>query len=139
MSNALIYTLPQYFVFAALFVAVYGWVENKKAFRLIGIGIFILLGLYALYILLGDHLKPGSFLTPEEIASEELDDEIINEVPMEKRLFPAYICFLVSSVLALPCFFFEWKNKKAARILLVLTALIALAGFFITVAAVQSN
>ena len=138
MNNVFLYTFPQYFVFAALFVSIYGWVENKKSFRMIGISLFILLGLYALGVLMENHLDPGSFLTPEEIASEELDDEIINEIPMEKKLFPAYLSFILASLFALPCLIFEWKNKKGAKILLVFTALIALAGFFTIVGAVRS-
>ena len=138
MTDAFFYTFPQWFVFAALFMVVYGWIENKKTFRLIGISIFILLGVFSLLVVLGDYFAAGNYLTPEEIASEELDDEIINEIPIQAKLLPGYLCFITASVLAIPSLLLDWTNKKYARTLIVLTALIALAGFFIIVGTVRS-
>ncbi len=138
MNNTFLYTLPQWFIFAAIFVAVYGWVEDKKAFRLIGAGIFVALGVYSLYILSGDYLAAGSFLTPEEIANEELLDEVLEEIPFEAKLLPAYISFLVSAVIALPAIYFDLRNKKIYRLFIVLAGLVSLFGFFIVVGALKS-
>ena len=138
MTEVFLYTFPQWFVFAALFGIIYGWVENKKVFRLVGLAAFIALGLFSLYVLLGDYLAPGQFLTPEEIMHEELNDEIINEAPIEAQLLPAYLSFIGSSVLALAALVLDWMNKKQYRVITVLAGLVALLGFFIVVGAVRS-
>jgi len=138
MNEVFLYTFPQWIVFAALFVIIYGWVEGKKVFRLTGEGIFIILGIFALVVLLGDYLAAAHYLSPEEVASEELDDIITNEVPLEAMLLPAYWSFLAAGILAVPTIFFEWKDKKIARTLTVITGLLALLGFFIVVGALRS-
>ena len=130
MSQAFLYTFPQWIVFAALFMVVYGWVENKKVFRLIGEVLFILLGIFAAVVIFGDYLAAGNYLTPEEIAAEQINDEILNEVPMEARLLPAYLSFLVAGILAIPTSLLIWKQHKRANWLIVITALVALLGFF---------
>ncbi len=138
MTNAILYTFPQWFVFAAIFVVIYGWIEDKKPFRLIGCFIFILLAAFSIYIIAGDFLEPGKFLTPEEVASEELDDIIMDEVPIEARLLPAYISFIAAGIIAIPSLFLDWKEKKYAKLFLVLTGFVALLGFFIIVGAIKS-
>jgi len=138
MTDSFLYTFPQWFIFAGLFMIIYGWIENKKAFRLIGICIFIVLGIYSLFILLGDYLAIGNYLTPEEVVREEIDDEIINEIPFQAKLIPAYWSFLISSVLAIPTLILDWKDKKYARPLIIATSLVALLGFFIVVGTIRS-
>ena len=138
MNDTLFYTLPQWFIFAAVFVVTYGWVEDKKPFRIIGAVIFVLLGVYSLIILSGDYFAATEFLTPEEIASEELDGEIIDEIPFQAKLFPAYLSFVLASVLALPAIFFEIKSSKKYRWFIVLSALAALFGFFVIIGAVKT-
>ncbi len=138
MNDTLLYTLPQWFIFAAIFVVTYGWVENKKPFRIIGAVIFVLLGVYSLIILSGDYFAATEFLTPEEITSEELDGEIIDELPFHAKLFPAYLSFVLASVLALPAIFFEIKNSNKYRWFIVLSALAALFGFFVIIGAVKT-
>ncbi|WP_167605591.1 hypothetical protein [Maribellus sediminis] len=137
MNQVFLYTFPQWIVFAALFVIVYGWVEQKKVFRLTGEAMFILLGIFALIVLLGDFLAAGNFLTPEEVVAEELNDEILNEVPIEAKLFPAYLGFLIAGIMAIPTFLLEWKNHKRASTLVVITSVVALLGFFIIVGALR--
>ncbi len=138
MSQVFLYTFPQWVVFAGIFMIVYGWVEDKKAFRMIGSAIFVLLGIFAMVVLFGDFLAAGKFLTPEEVVAEEINNEILNEVPMEARLMPAYWSFLLSSVLSIPAFLLDWKEKKYARLFMVLTAITALLGFFIIVGALRA-
>lgn len=137
MSQVFLYTFPQWIVFAALFMIIYGWVEHKKVFRLSGEAIFIMLGIFALVVILGDYLAAGNFLTPEEVAAEELNDEILNEAPIEARLLPAYWGFLAAGILAIPTFLLEWKNHKRTNALVVITALVALLGFFVVVGALR--
>ncbi len=138
MNNTFLYTLPQWFIFAGVSVVVYGWVENKKAFRVIGCSIFVLLGIYALIILLGDSFAAENFLTPDEIANEELAEEVIPEIPFQTQFLPAYISFLFSALLAIPALFFEIRNKRKFRIFIVASILVALFGFFIIVGTIKS-
>lgn len=138
MNDVILYTYPQWFVFAALFMVIYGWVENKKVFRLIGLSLFILLGIFSLVLILGDYLSAGNYLSPEEIAAEELDDEILNEIPLQAKLLPGYWSFIVASVLAIPALILDWTDKKRSRLFIVLTALVALLGFFIIVGTVKT-
>lgn len=132
------YTLPQWFIFAAVFVVVYGWVEGKKAFRLIGTSIFVLLGIYSVIILSGDYFAAAQFLTPEEIAAEELDDEILNEVPFQAKLLPAYWSFVVAALLAVPAFILDLKDKKRFKLFVILASVVSLFGFFIIVGALRA-
>lgn len=137
MNNTLLYTLPQWFVFAALFMIIYGWVEHKKAFRLIGIAVFILLGILSAIVIFGDYLTFVDYLSPAEIAAEEIDGEILNEVPIEAQLLPGYWSFIVASILAIPSLLLDWVNHKRSKLFIVLTALVALAGFFIIVGTIR--
>ena len=137
-QNVLLYTLPQWIIFAAIFVTAYGWIENKKAFRLIGMFIFFVLGIFSLFILTGDYFAASNYLTPDEIIREEIDEEIVNEVPFQAQLFPAYVFFLVSGVVSIPSFLAELKNYKYKNILLIITGLVALLGFFVIVGALKS-
>jgi hypothetical protein len=134
----LFYTLPQWFVFAAIIASVYGWVEHKKIFRLLGPVIFFLLGLFATLTLFGDELSAYEFLTPEEIVREEMEDELNTEVPFQAMLFPAYLFFVLSGLLAIPSFILEWRNLKGKNLLMILTALTGLLGFFMIVGALRS-
>lgn len=138
MNETFLYTLPQWFVFAAIFVAVYGWVEDKKAFRLVGAATLILLSVYAFIILTGDYFAASHYLTPEEIANEEISEEIMDEVPFQARLFPAYLAFAAAGVFAIPALILDIKNNSKYRIFIVLAALVALAGFFGIVSSLKS-
>ena len=130
-QNVLIYTLPQWFVFSAIAVIAYGWVEQKKVFRIIGSLIFVLLGIFAVYSIFVGYFSANEFLTPEEILHEELDNEVIDELPFQARLLPAYKSFIISAILALPAIYFDWKDKKPKRLFIVLAGLVALFGFFV--------
>lgn len=137
-QDILLYTFPQWFVFAAIIASVYGWVEHKKIFKLLGPAIFFLLGLFAILALQGNFFSSYEFLTPEEIISEEMEDELSAEVPFTVMLFPAYIAFVLSGLLSIPAFILELKSRKGKNLLLILTALTGLLGFFIIVGALRS-
>jgi predicted membrane channel-forming protein YqfA (hemolysin III family) len=137
MNDTLLYTLPQWFIFAAVFVAVYGWIEKKKAFRIIGAAIFILLGIYSLIIISGGYLAGGEFLTPGEIADIELDGETNEEIPFQAKLMPAYLSFIVSAIIAIPTIFLDIKNNKRYQWFILSAGLVALFGFFVIVGVLQ--
>jgi hypothetical protein len=133
MNDTFLYTLPQWFIFAAIFVVVYGWMEDKKAFRVIGASILIVLGIFSLFVIFGGSLAAGKFLTPNEIASEELADGIVDEIPFQAKLLPAYLSFVLSAVLAIPALILDIKDKKGYKLLIILSGLVSLFGFFIIV------
>ncbi|SRR5690554_1467310 len=137
-QDIILYTLPQWIIFAAIISSVYGWVEHKKVFRLLGPVIFCILGLFALYALLGGYFSSYEYLTPEEMVNEELEQEQMQELPFQVILFPAYLAFLLSGLLSIPTFFMELKEKKGKNLLLILTTLAGLFGFFIIVGALRS-
>lgn len=138
MATTFLYTFPQWIVFVALFSIVYGWVEDKKEFRLIGFLVIICLGLFSVYVITGDHLAPGQHLTADELMQKKLTDGTTREVPIEKQLLPAYLTFMVSSVMALVATILDWLNKKQYRLFSILAGLVVLIGFFIIVGAVHS-
>ncbi len=135
MNDSFLYTVPQWIIFAAVVSIIYGWVEKKRPFRIIGVSILIALGIYAAYVLLSGYLAAYKFLTPYEIANEELElDTTFEEVPFQVKIFPAYISFLVTAALAIPALIFELlNNKKLFRLFIILAVLVALFGFFIIV------
>ena len=138
MNDTLLYTLPQWFIFAGIFVITYGWVENKKSFRLIGSAILVLLGIYSLFLLFGESFAASEFLSLEEIASEEIDDEIIDEIPFQARLIPAYWSFVVAAFLALPAIILDVKDNDKYRVFIILAGLTCLFGFFIIIGAIKT-
>lgn len=137
MNDTFLYTLPQWFIFSAVFVAVYGWVEKKKVFRIIGASIFVLLGIYSIFVITGDYLAGGEFLTPGEIADLEITDELNEEIPFQAKLLPAYISFIVSGILAIPAIYLDLKNNKKYQWFVISAGLVSLMGFFIVVGVLQ--
>jgi len=133
MNDTFLYTLPQWFIFFFFFVAVYGWMEDKKAFRIIGASILVLFGIFSLFVIFGDSLAAGKFLTPNEIASEELADGVVDEVPFQVKLLPAYISFVISAVLAIPAIVLDIKNKISFLWFILSAGLMSLFGFFVIV------
>lgn len=137
-QDILLYTLPQWFVFAGIIASVYGWVENKKVFRMVGPVIFLLLGLYAGFAIANGYFSAYDYLTPVEIMNEELEEETFEEIPLQAKMLPAYWIFIISGIVAIPAFIFEWKEKKRRYLFTILTGLIALLGFFIIVGELRS-
>ncbi len=138
IQDTILYTVPQWFVFAAIIASVYGWVEKKKVFRLLGAVLFFFLGIFSLYALLTGSFAAREYLTPAEIISQEMEEEIMEELPFSAQLFPAYIAFLVSGLLAIPAFILQWKEWKGRNLLIILTGLAGVAGFFIITDALKS-
>ena len=132
-QDTFIYTLPQWFIFSAVAVIVYGWVEKKKVFRIIGSFLFVALGVFAAWSIYWGYFAANQFLTPQEIVSQEMDEEMINEIPFQARLLPAYWSFIISGFLAVPAIWFDWLDKKPNRLFLVLAGLVSLFGFFVIV------
>ena len=132
-QDTLLYTLPQWFIFSAIVMIVYGWVERKKVFRFLGSVILISLGIFALFSIYSGSFFANEFLTPNEIIDEEINGELIEEIPFHAKLLSAYWTFIISAVLAFPAIYFDWKDKKPNRLFIVLAIFVALLGFFIIV------
>ncbi len=137
MNDTFLYTIPQWIIFSAVFVSVYGWVEKKKVFRIIGSSLFIILGVFAIFILLGDYLAGAEFLTPDEITDQEIYEDTIEDIPFQAKLLPAYISFVLSAVLAIPAVILDSLNKKRYKLFVILAGLVSLFGFFIIVGVLQ--
>jgi hypothetical protein len=137
MSETLLYTIPQWFVFSGLIVIVYGWVEDKKTFRLLGFGIFFLLALFSIWRIANGSFAPGNFLTPDEVADQELNNELNETVPLLAKILPAYLFFVVTGLFSVISFWLDLKDIKWAKLLTILTGSVAIVGFFIVVGAVK--
>ncbi|MFW5832046.1 MAG: hypothetical protein ACOCVA_07320 [Prolixibacteraceae bacterium] len=132
-QDTFIYTLPQWIIFSAVAVIVYGWVEKKKIFRVLGAVLLLVLGVFAAWSIYAGYFAAHEFFTPQEIASTEMNERTLNEIPFQARLLPAYWSFILSATFALPAIYFDWKNKKPGRLFIVLAGLVSLFGFFVIV------
>jgi len=137
-QDTLLYTLPQWIVFTAIMVIVYGWVENKKVFRMIGSALFIGLGIFAIWVLAGDAFAGRDYLSEEEIMRLELDDETYDGLPFLAQLMPAYWSFIAASLFAIPSLILDWKDRKRIMLFHVLAGLTSLLGFFAIVSALKA-
>jgi len=137
-QETLLYTLPQWLIFASVTASIYGWFEQKKVFRIIGPLLLIFLGIFALYAIIRGYFAAYYYLTPEEIMNEELAENVVTEIPFQAKLFPAYISFLFSTLFAIPALILQLKNKKLKNLFIITADLIALTGFFIIVGKLQA-
>ncbi len=131
--DTFIYTLPQWIIFSAIAAIVYGWVEKKKVFRVLGSVLLLVLGVFAAWFIYSGYFAAHEFFTPPKTASEEINEKILNEMPFQARLLPAYWSFILSAAFALPAIYFDWKNKKPGRLFIVLAGVVSLFGFFVIV------
>lgn len=136
-QDLILYTIPQWFIFSSLLGIIYGWVEKKKPFRIVGLLILVALGILSVYMINKGYFLSSQFLTPEELLNEELNGELVEIIPFEGMLLPAYWSFIVSGILAIPAAYLDWKDKKPNRILMVIAGLVSLFGFFIIVGALK--
>lgn len=136
-QDTFLYTVPQWFTFASVIAIGYGWVEKKRVFSFIGVGLLLALGCFALFAVLNGYFAYNSFLSPEEIIEGGVEGEVVEDMPLIGRILPAYWLFLVSGILSIPSFFLELKKNKYGKTLIIITALVALSGFFIIVSALK--
>lgn len=129
ISNFTIITVPQWAIFVAVTVVIYGWVEHKKAFGMIGSVILIALGFFAGWAIYKGLLMPeGLFDTKELMDGEELF--LPDELPMEGRLLPFYWALVVNSFIAIGALITDLMNKKAGKFLKVAMCIFGLLIFF---------
>lgn len=129
ISNFTVVTIPQWAIFAAITITIYGWVEQKKIFSLMGIALMMLLGIFAAWVIYSGWLIPESmFDTTGSLDGEELFSE--GEIPMEGRMLPFYWGLVVNGLLSVPVFLVEYSEKKYSKPLKLLIMLTALMIFF---------
>lgn len=129
ISNFTILTVPQWAIFTAITVIIYGWVERKRAFGMVGSGIFIVLGLFAAWVIFAGLLIPESMFDTREI----MDGEQLflpDEMPIEGRMLPFYWGMVVNGVISLGALATEAMNRKSASLLKIIICLTSLILFF---------
>ena len=135
-NNYLLYTLPQWAIFAGITVIIYGWTENKEVFERIGLTILVLLSLFAVYILSSKILIPEKYLTPGEFA---IPEEYLtkDDISVEGKLIPAYWGLIVAGALALTSLILKLVKMKYARLIMVISGCVAIAMFFLIIAVLK--
>ena len=129
ISNFTVITVPQWAIFAAITVVIYGWVEQKKAFGMVGSIILMALGIFAGWAIYNGLLMPeGLFDTKEALDGEELF--LPDELPIEGRVLPFYWGLIFNGFVALGALLAEIMNKKIAKVLKVIMCIIGLLIFF---------
>ncbi len=129
ITNFTVISIPQWTIFAAITAIIYGWVEDKKAFGLLGTALFALLGIFAGYTIYAGLLMPDEwFNTAENFGGEELFD--FDELPLEGRMLPLYWAMVVNGVAGFSATIAEWLNYRYARHLKVLIGTFGLVIFF---------
>jgi len=136
ISNYTVLSVPQWLIFAAITVMIYGWLEKKKVFGIIGSGIFVSLGLFAAYALVSGLMIPENML---DISKDLSTKELFNpdELPVEGRLIPFYWGLAFNGLLALVALLSEVYDKRYTKTLKIITASISIVLFFLMTAAVR--
>jgi hypothetical protein len=136
ISNFTVLTVPQWAIFASITVMIYGWVEKKSIFGIVGSAILVALGIFAAYAIAAGLMIPESMLDiSENLPKEELFNP--DELPVEGRLLPFYWALIANGVLALAAMFAEIYHKKIAAILKIIIGAIGIVVFFLMMAAVR--
>ncbi len=137
ISNYTILTIPQWAIFAAIAVMVYGWAEHKKAFGIIGSGIFVALGIYAVIAILSGAMVPEEMLDITDPISEAPVFSP-DEIPLEGRFLPFYWMLVFNGVLALTALIADIFKRRFANPLKIATAAIAIILFFLMMGALKA-
>lgn len=131
MEHVYLYTFPQYFIFLALLIFVYGWVEKKQWYRIIGMSLITILGLFALFALL--KLFPASVLKESNDIVEDAEAQLL----FWAKLKTAYFSFVAAALSSVPTIWLERKQSRKRHFFTAATALMALFGFFIIVSSLK--
>jgi magnesium-transporting ATPase (P-type) len=138
ISNYTVLSIPQWAIFAGITVMIYGWLEKKKIFGIIGSGILVALGLFAAYALASGLMMPESML---DISADLPKEELFNpdELPVEGRLIPFYWGLVFNGLFSLVALFAEVYDKRFTKPLKIITGLISVVLFFSMMAALNLN
>jgi hypothetical protein len=137
ISNFTVLSVPQWLIFAALIVMAYGWIEKKWIFGIIGSGLLVALGIFAVIAIYAGWMMPESALN---ISQDLTVDELFtpDELPVEGRLLPFYWVLAFNGLIALAAMLGEIYHKKFGIILKIIAATLAIILFFLMMAAVRN-
>ncbi len=133
----MIITIPQWAIFAGITVMIYGWVEKKHIFGIIGAGILVLLGIYAAWAIVSGALIPEGMMD----AIDPFSDEKLfspDELPVEGRLLPHYWGLMLNGLLALATLLSEIYHKRFTNTLKVITGILSIILFFLMMAVIRA-
>ena len=119
ISNYTVLTVPQWAIFAGITVMIYGWIEKKRIFGIVGSGILVALALFAAYAIFAGLMIPENML---DISEDLPIDELFNpdELPIEGRLLPFYWFLVINGIIALIAMVSEIYRKRIANILKII-------------------
>jgi len=137
ISNFTVLTIPQWAIFAAITVMIYGWAEKKRAFGIVGSGLLVALGIFAAWAVAAGLMIPENML---EINENLPKDELFSpdELPVEGRLLPFYWALMANGLVALAAMLTEIYRKKAANLLKIIAGAVAIVVFFLMMAVVKA-
>lgn len=137
ISNFTVLTIPQWAIFASITVMIYGWVEKKRPFGIVGSAIFVALGIFAAWAIAAGLMVPENML---EINENLPKDELFtpDELPVEGRLLPFYWVLMFNGIIALAAMLLEIFRKKSATWFKVISVIIAIVVFFLMMAVVRA-
>jgi hypothetical protein len=135
-TNYLLYTLPQWTIFAGITVIIYGIAEDKEVFERVGLVILALLGFFSAYVLASHLLLSDKFMSPAEYA---LPEEMVTEddLSVEGKLIPAYWGIMLMALLAIVSLVLKILKKKRARLIMYFAVGVAVGTFFLILAAIK--
>lgn len=139
MDIYFLYSIPQWVIFVSLVVIIYGWVEHKKVFGLLGSSFFILLALFSIFAISKGYFVFNNYLSPEEIISQEMEETGLDipGLPVQARLLPIYWGLIISGALACITFFLEWNEKKNIKLFKILLGGFSIGLFFMILAVIK--
>jgi hypothetical protein len=138
ISNFIVLTIPQWAIFVGITVMIYGWTEKKMIFELIGLGLLVLLGVFAAWVVLAGLLVPEELLNQTDPLDETIELFMPDELPIEGRLLPFYWGLIGNGILAAVTMILEILKKRFVFILKITVGIISLALFFLMMAAIHS-
>jgi hypothetical protein len=138
ISNFTVLTIPQWSIFVGITVMIYGWTEKKMIFELIGLGILVLLAVFAAWVLISGLLIPQELLNQTDPLDETVELFLPDELPVEGRLLPFYWGLIGNGILSAATMVVEILKKRFVFILKITVGAISIALFFLMLATIRS-
>ncbi len=136
ISNYTVVTIPQWAIFCAITVIIYGWTEKKNIFIQIGMAIFILLGIYSAWAVYAGIMVPENFMNATDpVSGEELFSP--GELPLEGKLIPVYWGFILNGCTAGTALIAGITGRRFTTVLRIISAVFSVLLFFMMIAIVR--
>lgn len=138
ISNYMVLSIPQWAIFTGITVMIYGWTEKKRVFGVIGLGILVLLGVFAAWILWTGMLIPEELLNQPDPFDETMTVFDPEDLPIEGRLLPFYWGLTGNAVLAAVTMLLDIKRKRYTYIFKIIVGTVSVGLFFLMMAALRN-